>query len=256
MSARPVTTTDLLKFAALVFVLVDHFGAYFVEDETWWRLIGRLAAPIFFFLIGFARSRNVPWTWLVLGLVLTVSDAVTSDSLTEPTLNILLNFALLRWAVLPLVERWVLPWPWRLAVLAAVCAAAMPVTDHVIEYGTGGLLWAIFGLAHRGALENPEPRRRWTRTGLAAVVGVAYSLREIVDFDFGPEEAAALAGLVAGLAVLLTRFRRETLAWDAPRPVAALLHLCGRHSLEIYAVSLFAMQVVAYGIEAGEDDGA
>jgi hypothetical protein len=70
-------------------------------------------------------------------------------------------------------------------------------------------------------------------------------------------EAVVLAALVATLAVLLTRFRRETLDRDAPPSVATLLRLCGRRSLEIYAVSLFAMQVVAYAIEAGdEDDGA
>lgn len=255
---RPATTTDLLKAAALVFVLVDHTGAYFVEDETWWRLFGRLAAPIFFFLIGFARSRAVPWTWLAFGLVLTLSDAVSSESLTEPTLNILLNFALLRWAVLPLVERWVLPSPWRLAVLVAGCAAAIPFTDHLIEYGTGGWLWALFGLAHRRALDDPEPQRRWARTGIAAVIAIAYTLREIEDFGFDPSEAVVLAALVAALAFLLTRFRRVTVAWQPPQPLAALLHLSGRHSLEIYALSLFAMQVVAYGIDAAddEDDGA
>lgn len=257
MIARPITTTDLLKFAALAFVLIDHTGAYFVDDETWWRLIGRLAAPIFFFLIGFARARAVPWTWLAFGLVLTLSDAVGSESLAEPTLNILLNFALLRGAVLPAIERWVWPSLWPIALLTAACVAAIPFTDHVLEYGTGGWLWALFGLAHRRALDDPEPHRLWTRTGLAAAIGIAYTLREIHDFDFDSAQSAVLAALVAGLVVLLARFRREPFAWQAPRPVGGLLSFCGRHSLEIYAVSLFAMQVVAYGIDAAEeDDGA
>lgn len=253
---RPITTTDLLKFAALAFVLIDHIGAYFVEDETWWRLLGRLAAPIFFFLIGFARTRSTPWTWLAFGAILTLSDAIESDSLSEPTLNILLNFALLRWALLPWFERHALPQPWRVALLVMACAAAIPFSDHLLEYGTGGWLWALLGSAHRQALEMPNPRAQITRTGVGAAIGSAYTLREIHDFSFDPLQSAVLAVLIAGLVVLLTGFRRADLSWPAPQPVAAILRLCGRFSLEIYAVSLFAMQVVSYGIDAEEDDDA
>ncbi len=63
--ARPVTTTDLWKFFGVIFVLVDHYGFFFDNDQDWWRVFGRLAAPIFFFFIGFARTRRVPrcWPW-------------------------------------------------------------------------------------------------------------------------------------------------------------------------------------------------
>lgn len=254
MSARPVTTTDLLKFAGLVFVLVDHFGAYFVADETWWRLLGRLAAPIFFFLIGFARSRAVPWIWLVFGVVLTATDALESGSLGDATLNILLNFALLRGALLPLAEAWVLPSAWRTAALVAVCVLLIPSTDHLIEYGTAGWLWALAGLAHRRALDQPDRLGAWIRTAIAAVTGAAYAGREIDDFAFDALQAAALLGLVAGLVLLLLRFRRTESGWQPGPAVAAGLQVGGRYSLEIYALSLFAMQVVAYAMEAGEED--
>jgi len=70
MTARPVTTTDLWKFTGLVLVLIDHWGLLFADDPSW-RVVGRAAAPIFFFFIGLARTRRVPWSWVVLGLVLT-----------------------------------------------------------------------------------------------------------------------------------------------------------------------------------------
>src|SRR3712207_6715418 len=109
LGARGVTTTDLWKLLGLLFVLVDHYGLFFVEDQTWWRLFGRIAAPIFFFLIGFARTRTVPWTWIAFGAALTVMGYVTLGGLKQITLNILLNFALLRLVVLPAVERSVIP---------------------------------------------------------------------------------------------------------------------------------------------------
>jgi len=252
-----VTTTDLLKSAGLTLVLIDHIGAYFVEDETGWRLLGRLAAPIFFFLIGFARSRTVPWTWPAFGTVLTVTDWFEVGSLSETTLNILLSFALLRRGLLPAFERWVLPSPLRSAGLVALCVGLIPWTDHVLEYGTGGWLWALFGLAHRRWLEHPDGARFWTRTGVAAVIATAYALRESDHFAFSPEHTALLMALTAGLVLLLARFRRADLAEMPPRAIAVPLRLCGRYSLEIYAVSLFAMQVVAYGMDAGDqDDGA
>ena len=56
----PVTTTDLLKLAGLTLVLIDHYGLFFDPNADWWRVVGRGAAPVFFFLIGFARTRTVP----------------------------------------------------------------------------------------------------------------------------------------------------------------------------------------------------
>jgi hypothetical protein len=82
-SVRPplrghVTTTDVLKCIGVASFLIDHTGVFFDPAEPWWRLFGRVAAPIFFFLVGFARSRRVPWTWLALGAALTVSQCCSS----------------------------------------------------------------------------------------------------------------------------------------------------------------------------------
>ncbi len=255
MTDRPVTTTDAWKLIGLVFVLVDHYGLFFDPDETWWRLFGRIAAPIFFFFIGFARTRSVPFSWLAFGALLTLTDYLDSESLAETTINILLNFALLRVLLLPFFERHVMGQPWRVAVLVAVCVPLIPYTDTVLEYGTEGWLWAILGLAHRLALERPEDRRRWIRGGIAVATGIAYGLREVHDYAFDGGQAALLGVIVLGLVVLLLRFRRGDLPWQPPEPLAGLFRFCGRHSLEIYAVSLFAMQVLAYGIDTfGEED--
>ena len=53
-----VGTTDWWKLAGLALVLADHYGLFFDPDTDGWRVVGRIAAPIFFFLIGFARTRR------------------------------------------------------------------------------------------------------------------------------------------------------------------------------------------------------
>ncbi len=247
---RPVTTTDLLKFVGIVFVLVDHHGYFFDPANMWWRLFGRVAAPIFFFLIGFAQTRRVPWTWLVFGAVLTAVTTWKAGTLSGTMVNILINFAILRAIVLPLVERFVIPVPLAMALLVAVCLPLIPITDEPIEYGTEGWLWAFFGLGHRLALTEGTPREILTRNALGAAAATAYIVREVHDYGFTSVQTAILFALVIAVCAALVLFRRQPLALQPPAPLAALMRFCGRYSLEIYAITLFVSYIVAYAISA------
>lgn len=43
-------TTSRLKYTALIFMTIDHIGAFIPGTPIWLHYIGRLAAPIFFFV--------------------------------------------------------------------------------------------------------------------------------------------------------------------------------------------------------------
>jgi hypothetical protein len=176
------TSTDLWKLAGLVFVLVDHYGLFFAEDEGSWRVVGRLAAPIFFFFIGFARTRSVPWSWVTLGAILTITDVLTSQDLEDVSLNVLLNFALLRWVLLPLLDAHVLQQPSRLAAFIALCTVLSSLSQRLLEYGTEGWLWALVGLARRSAQDRQASSVRVTL--IASATAVVYVWREILDNEF------------------------------------------------------------------------
>ena len=144
----PVDDTDWLKTAAIIFVSIGHFGYFFVEDARWWSVVGRLAAPTFFFLIGYARSRTVPLNWIWLGIVLTVLESWNADwAWVAP--NILLSFAFIRLAR-PHVERLVERYGWA-AFVVLVCGllAVLPLAAKCFDYGSEGWLWALFGLYQR-----------------------------------------------------------------------------------------------------------
>jgi hypothetical protein len=254
IAPRAVTTTDALKCVGVLAFLIDHYGYFFAPGETEWRLIGRVASPIFFFLLGFARTRTVPWTWLAFGVLLTGLDAAATGRIGV-TVNILLNFALLRFAVLPAVEAYALARPLPMAALVLACLPLIPLTDYVLEYGTGGWLWAFFGLSHRAAMERAGAQAAWMRSAIGATATGAYIVREIGDYRFDPLEAMVLVGLLSGVVLALVHFRRAALPWQPPRPMAALMRFCGRSSLEIYAITLFAMQLLAYALANGSLGG-
>lgn len=248
---RAVTTTDLWKAAAIVLVLVDHYGLYFVADPAPWRLAGRLAAPVFFFLIGYAPTDRVPWSWIVLGAVLTAERMLTEPAPGDLFANILISFALLRLAVLPLARDWAMPSPWGVAALILASTALIPWTKPLLEYGSEGWLFAFFGLAHRLAGESADPRAAWARNTLALAAPTAWLISESANFAFGPGQAVTLAVLLAALAWGLAHFRRDVLRRQPPEPMAAALRFAGRWTLEIYAVTLFGMHILAYAMAKG-----
>ena len=74
-----VDNFDWLKTFAIIMVVVDHTGYFFIDDAAWWSVFGRLAAPVFFFLLGYASSRTIPLHWVWLGVILTLLDSWNND---------------------------------------------------------------------------------------------------------------------------------------------------------------------------------
>lgn len=84
-------STNALKWIAIITMLIDHVGAVFFSDVIILRLIGRLAFPIFAFLIvqGFLHTKNIKKYIIRLGLFAIISeipfDLAFNDELFELT---------------------------------------------------------------------------------------------------------------------------------------------------------------------------
>ena len=147
-ASRAVDNTDWLKTAAIIFVSVDHFGHFFMEDDRWWGAFGRLAAPSFFFLMGYARTPTVPLHWVCLGVILTLLESWNAEW-TWVAPNILLSLALIRLAR-PYAEILVQRHGWvAFGFLVCLLVVALPLAAKCVDYGTEGWLWALFGLCQR-----------------------------------------------------------------------------------------------------------
>jgi non-ribosomal peptide synthetase-like protein len=254
---RAVDNTDWLKATAIVFVVVAHFGHFFIEDDSWWSVFGRLAAPMFFFLMGYAKSRTVPAHWIGVGIVLTLLDSSNNDW-TWVAPNILLSFVLIRIASRH-AERFVRRYGWvGCVVLLGALVAMLPVAAPIVDYGAEGWLWALFGLCQRlhvdgvadGGRSSSAPALATpggtgpTRLLACLVAAVVYIWQEQLEFAFSETQLAVVVLCVGVMALVLCLFRRGPSRIQPAENIAGVLRFIGRHTLAIYAIQLAASELI------------
>jgi hypothetical protein len=261
-TSQVVDNTDWLKTAAIILVTVDHIGYFFIPDNQWWSVVGRLAAPTFFYLIGYAHTRSVPIHWIWLGVILTLLESWNADwNWVSP--NILLSLALIR-VVRPYGQAWLRRYGWiAFAVLVCALAALVPVTGKVADYGAEGWLWALFGLCQRlyidrtSAPDGTSEAQSLASPAHAAAINVnavrflaciaaalAYIWQEQAEYSFPPLRFAVFALGVGALSTSLLLFRRGPSRIQPPQPAAHTLRFVGRHTLEIYAIQLAGSELL------------
>ena len=208
---QAVDNADWLKTAAIISVSVGHFGYFFIEDDSWWSVFGRLAAPTFFFLMGYAQTRTVPLRWIWLGVILTLLESWNAKW-TWVAPNILLSLALIR-SGRPYVQILLQRHGWAaFAFLVSALLAVLPIAGNIVDYGSEGWLWALFGLCQRMYVDS----------------------RSVTDVD-GPaqssappapamKENAGLMRLLACFAAVVAYVWQEQSEYSFPRTPVRRLH--------------------------------
>jgi hypothetical protein len=259
---RAVDNTDWLKTAAIVLVAVDHIGYFFIEDADWWSVFGRLAAPTFFFLLGYAQARTVPLRWIWFGVILTLLESWNEDW-TWVAPNILLSLAIIRIAR-PYVQIFMQRHGWAaFALIVSTLFAALPIATNIVDYGAEGWLWALFGLCQRMFVdgrsttdEGPTAQSSAAHShastesvGLMRLLAcfvavVVYVWQEQREFSFSQIHFAAFILGLGILSVSLCLFVRGPSRIQPPESVAGALRFIGRHTLEIYAIQLAGSELI------------
>jgi peptidoglycan/LPS O-acetylase OafA/YrhL len=241
-----VDNSDWLKTAAIIMVAVDHFGYFFIDDADWWSVFGRMAAPVFFFLMGYAQSRTIPFRWIWLGVALTLLDS-WNNNWTWMAPNILLSLALIRLAR-PQVKTLMLRYGWVAFVLIAGALYTMlPIAANIADFGAEGWLWALFGLCQRMYVDRAQvsiPNVGLLRLLACLVAAVVYVWQEQLVFWFSQAQLATVILSVCVLSVSLCLFRRGPSRIQPPEPIAGVLHFIGWHTLEIYVIQLAGSELI------------
>ena len=147
---------NMLKILAAIFMTVDHIGLLFFPSEIVFRIIGRLAFPIFAFLISegarYTKHRLRYFLNLfVIGVICQIVYFVTSESLYlcilitfSLSLLILFSFKELKIAIFEENRR-----PRRIAICTMLFAASVAVAYAAcelfeVDYGFLGVLAPFF----------------------------------------------------------------------------------------------------------------
>lgn len=240
---RELTSYDLLKTLAVVLMLVDHLGAYYFPGHDWMRVLGRLCVPMWFFLIGYARSRDLGWPiWA--GAVAVIATDVIAGLHIFP-MNILVSIIAVR-LLLDGYAWLALKGPFFFCAGAVFLALATLPAAMLVDYGAMGLILAFFGYLCRHQGGDPA-RRELVIFPYMIFCIVSYVFMQWLLFDFAMRHVAVLfAGTIVVL-LALSDFRPAVLprlTAALPGAAVAMLKVTGRQTLLIYVGHLILMRLI------------
>ncbi|PJB72685.1 MAG: hypothetical protein CO093_02460 [Alphaproteobacteria bacterium CG_4_9_14_3_um_filter_47_13] len=237
-----ITSYDLLKTFAVVFMIIDHTGFFFYLEDNWWRVAGRLCVPVWFFLIGYARSRDTGSRLWIGATVLICGNMIAGLHLLP--LNILFTMILIRLLLNPLMERSLRDVQTFWGINALLFFLIIP-TSMISEYGTLGIIMAMFGwlIRHQNELKNGQT----LRNHYFAFAALTFIATSYLTFGFNQNQGILLA--IGTFIVMRTLFLFQPMTFTGlseklPHPFVKLLHFTGRYTLEIYVLHLLLFYTI------------
>jgi hypothetical protein len=235
-----LTSYDLIKSLAILLMIIDHVGLYFFPEHQWLRAIGRASVPIWFFLVGYAQTRDLT-SPIFIGAGLVFASTFVLGGFILP-LNILITIILIR-LILDHVARLAFK-DWEFLIYAAIVCSLLAVPTFVFaEYGSLGLLIALFGysLRHRDQLNiGPLALKIFAAFSILFYVGIQCWI-----FNFSVALSVISVVLCGAVGILLYYFKPQT--WNAETaPIQLfkpLLQFAGRYTLLIYVVHLILFKL-------------
>ena len=172
VSTQRGITGNMLKLIAAVSMLIDHMGVIFFPQSAIFRVIGRLAFPIFAFMIaeGCFYTKNRLRYFLGIFLLGAGCQLVYFFVSGDTYLNILLTFSCAI-PIIYLLQEWKSRKNhWLLPVVAVAVGAAYVLNRKVeLDYGFWGMMVPVFtALAYPGRGEKLEKRHHLLRVFLLA----------------------------------------------------------------------------------------
>ena len=239
---KSLTSYDLLKALAIILMIVDHIGYFFFPEEVWWRVWGRLCVPIWFFLIGYANTREIPKLFWIVGSLVALSSIVAGEYLFP--LNIIFTLILARVAVDWLFNHAMRNREAFAGMFFLLFLLSIP-TLVFIDYGTMGLLFTLMGTLRRRKDVLLAPR--WmVLSFFAAGMGAFILMQSLLLPTLSLSQFGVFLGGMILVCLMLYRFEPrhfERLSVKTCPPVA-LVQILGRRTLEIYLLHLIVLRAI------------
>lgn len=228
------TGLDAMKLFAVVSMTIDHIGAYLFPDVLWLRALGRLAIPVWFFLVGFSRSRSVGLELWMYAILLALIHPFVGQPLFP--LNVLATIILCRFALNFMTDHGLLPG--RMHEVIAICAFLTLITLPFFEYGSIAILFAVFGrMVRLGEVQH--------FTALTVSAYVLFIFWQLAEGQYSVVQNVMIVVIVAWVVNWLARCPNQIIwpQWNETRlkRVAALV---SRNTLPYYFWHRWILQVL------------
>ena len=190
----PGLNGNQLKILALIAMTIDHIGCYLYPTHEWMRIVGRLAFPIFAYMIAegarYTKNRKKYLGMRFgLGVICQIVYYFAMGSLFQCilitfTFSIVLIYALDYAIQRKNAEGWILLGLLFIAVffLVYVLPKLLSHTDYNVDYGIWGVLFPVF--VYLGG------KNKWARLALAAIplvfLALSYPKQEYALFALVP----------------------------------------------------------------------
>jgi len=226
LTRYPANTYDLLKSVAVLTMVLDHIGVYLLPEMLWLRVVGRVAFPIFLFLVGYSGHTRTDPRLLVAAAIVSGLDYLYSGNIFP--LNILWAIALTRFYLghfslaTARMHLWLMVMGWVVWV-------------PIVAYGTAPLVFGVLGAIARELKGNPSIRF----IILLYVLLAAQMATQLLSFNFDPLQQMTTVGIGVGLAWSFSRFQVRAVSLPTP-----LLFL-SRYALEVYVLHLVVLVAIA-----------
>jgi TraX protein len=220
---------DIVKIVALALMVIDHIGFFIFPEQLTWRLWGRGAAPLFFFLLGYTSKLRHLGLLFIYGGILSFYNSVVYHTLK---INILLSFVMVFKCIdyIP-YQKWNRYYA-ILGFIIAVCADYW--VNRVIEYGFSGVLFAYCGQM----VKNHSPvfgiKRGCGFFILLCLVSYFIQQELIFQFQIDDLTMSQLLIVAAGLWLVMHYYQLKTFSYQGPG-LAPLLFI-SRFSLHFYFI--------------------
>jgi hypothetical protein len=246
-----LTAHDFLKVFALVFMILDHIGAFFLPEYDWLRVVGRWSAPIWMFLVGYALSRDLsPRLWAGVAII-----TLTNAALELPLLPICILATILfaRAVREPLMRLTFHSKGSPYFILLVLFFLGFP-SMLVIEYGTHAFLFVLIGYAVRNRDEVFPDKNDLLQ--FVVIAAGFYALSQIIGFPAFSMAQKLVAGIgIVATGLALSAFRGKDfpdLAGRLGKMPSALVRLAGRRTLEIYILHFAAFKIALFFMAEGQ----
>lgn len=228
----PVNSHDAIKALALVIMTADHIGAYLLPEDLWWRAIGRITFPVWFFLIGYARGSRIGNALIAGAVILLVISAITAGTLLP--MNALVSIIFCRLALrVSSHYHWLERYP---AETIALCVLLFLPSMYLFEYGTLGIGFAFAGRMLREGMQGRRLQILWVvLTGFFVVM-------QLASFAFDP---AQMLWIALGTSIVCWRlYHFRVTAVSMPSLFGKATMILARYSLEYYVLHRAALQLI------------